>query len=297
MSRSMGGHLAALVTILIWGSTFVVTKVLLVYLSATQILVVRFLGAALVLLPFSRGFFRWAGWRTEFWWFLAGLTGVTSYYLAENAALARTSATDVGLISTTIPLLTALASRFVEKGDRLSVRTWTGIIAAAFGVFIVMGNGLILGRQPWGDALALGAALAFTAYSLVIRKLPQGVQPLVTVTRSFFWGTLAALPFLSIDGGWPPVSVLASLPVLESLTFLTLAASVVAYALWNRAINILGMVKANAYIYTVPVVNTALGAIFLAEPVTLLTVAGCALVIGGVAWGGLSFAKHRCPTD
>lgn len=295
MSHSTRGHLAAMATILVWGSTFVVTKVLLKELTATQILVIRFFSAGLILLPFSRGFFRWSGWRTELRWFAAGTTGVTAYYLAENVALARTSATDVGLIVSTIPLLTAVAWFWKTKRS-LAGGTWTGLAAASLGVMVTMGNGLILGRQPLGDLLALGAALSFTVYSLVIRDLPADAPPLVTVTRSFLWGTAAALPFLVFDGGWPRESVLFSLPVLESLVFLTLAASVAAYALWNHAIGVLGVVKTNAYIYTVPVVNTALGAWLLGESITVLTVVGCALVVGGVAWGNFSPPRaQRCP--
>lgn len=285
MRRYWEGHGAALATILVWGSTFVVTKILLGALTPTQVLVIRFLAAGVLMVPFARGFFRWAGAKTEVLWLAAGFTGVTAYYLAENLALARTQATDVGLIVTAIPLLTVLAARWAGPGTRGRKGAWAGSVLAAAGGLAVLANGWNLGLDLWGDLAAFGAALAFTAYSLVIRRLPEGTPALVTVARSFFWGAALALPVLAFDGGWPRAEVLGSPGVLGSLGFLVVAASGAAYALWNRAIRVLGPVKTNHYIYVVPLVNTALGALVLGEPVTVLTAAGGLLIVGGVVWG------------
>jgi len=245
--------------------------------------VVRFLAAGLLLIPFTPQFFRWAGMRTELKWLAAGFTGITGYYLAENAALSLTQATDVGLIVTTIPLLTAVASH-LSGGERWTARIGGGALVAALGVVAVMGNGMVLGLDVVGDGLALGAALAFTAYSLVIRGLPSQTPALVTVTRSFLWGTFLALPVLAFDGGIPPVETLFLPQVGWSMLFLVVAASGLAYALWNRAIRLLGPVKTNTYIYVVPVVNTILGAVVLGEPITALTLVGSGLIVGGVVW-------------
>jgi len=281
----LSGHAAALVTILVWGSTFVVTKVLLVALTPTQILVVRFAAAAGLLIPFTRGFGRWYGRATEVRWAAAGLLGVTAYYLAENGALALSSATNVGVLVSTIPLWTAAASRWRARGERWTGRQALGSAAAVVGIALVMGPGLSVGRGWAGDLLALGAAAAFTAYSLVIRDLPVGTPPLMTVSRSFVWGTLAALPVLAFDGGWPDATVLVTPAVLGPLAFLAVAASALAYLWWNFALRTLGTVTTNAYIYTVPVVNTALGVLVLGEALTPVTAAGCALIVAGVAWG------------
>lgn len=285
MPSHLRGHAAALVTILIWGSTFVVTKVLLIHLGPTQVLVLRFAAASLLMVPFAQGFFQWAGWKTEARWAAAGLTGVTAYYLCENAALALTTATDVGLLVTTIPLMTLAAARFGPNRTETGPRLVVGSALALGGVVLVLGWSVNL-RLSWaGDLLALGAAGAFTAYSLVIGGLPSGTHPLVTVARSFLWGTLAALPFLGLEGPWPGAETFLRPEVGGGLAFLILAASGAAYASWNSALRVLGPVKTTNYIYTVPVVNTALGALVLGEPVTALTLAGCGLIVGGVAWG------------
>ena len=81
------GHAAALMTIIIWGTTFVSTKVLLRDFTPVTVLFTRFvIGYAFLwclkprVLPFS-------GWKKELLFAGAGLTGVTLYFLLENIAL------------------------------------------------------------------------------------------------------------------------------------------------------------------------------------------------------------------
>ena len=81
------GHAAALMTIIIWGTTFVSTKVLLRDFTPVTVLFTRFvIGYAFLwclkprVLPFS-------GWKEELLFAGAGLTGVTLYFLLENIAL------------------------------------------------------------------------------------------------------------------------------------------------------------------------------------------------------------------
>lgn len=290
--NNVGGHAAALVTILVWGSTFVVTKVLLVDLTATQILVVRFLAAGAMLVPFARGFFRWWGWMVEVRWMAAGFTGVTAYYLAENWALSLTLATDVGLLSTTIPLLTAVGASLTRGEPWRASRGW-GALVAGLGVVAVLGNGAHLGLNLGGDLLAFGAALTFAAYNLVIRGLPTATPALTTVARTFLWGTVLAAPALAWDGGLPRWEVVVKPANLLALGFLVVLASGAAYALWNRAIARLGAVGTVNYVYLVPLVNTALAATLLGEPLTPLTVVGFGLIVVGVFWSTRGTTPRR----
>ncbi len=291
MEKTWQGHAAASFVILVWGSTFVVTKVLLRSFSPTEILAIRFALAAVILLPAGRGTFRLYGLRTELRLAGAGLAGITAYYLAENGALAATDSVNVGLIVAVIPLLTAAASRLAATGEALRRSFWMGLAVAGAGVVLVVLNGRVLRLNPLGDLLAFGAALSFAVYSVLMRGVGDGIPPLAAVLRTFAWGLVGALPFLVAERRVAvPPSVwtrFAEPFVLPSFLFLSALASAVAYALWNRAIAILGAVRANTYVYTVPLVNAALSAAFLGERVTLLAAIGGILIILGVAADGL----------
>ena len=127
------GHAAALMTILIWGTTFVSTKVLLRDFTPVTVLFTRFvIGYAFLwclrprLLPLS-------GWKKELLFAGAGLTGVTLYFLLENIALTYTFASNVGIIVAVVPFFTALLAHFLLKGEGFSRRFFLGFAAAFTG--------------------------------------------------------------------------------------------------------------------------------------------------------------------
>ena len=92
-------HLMAAVTVAIWGTTFVSTKVLIGYgLSATDILFYRFIMAYICIWFFSPRILWAKSWRDEGVFVLLGLTGGSLYFIAENTALGMTLASNVSLI-------------------------------------------------------------------------------------------------------------------------------------------------------------------------------------------------------
>ena len=91
------GHAAALMTILIWGTTFVSTKVLLRDFTPVTVLFTRFVIGYAFLWCLKPRFLPFSGWKKEFLFAGAGLTGVTLYFLLENIALTHTFASNVGL--------------------------------------------------------------------------------------------------------------------------------------------------------------------------------------------------------
>ena len=85
--QTVQGHLAAALTILIWGTTFISTKVLLRDFAPVEILFFRFCIGFLALLVICPRRLRSTGWKQERYFLFAGLTGVTLYFLLENIAL------------------------------------------------------------------------------------------------------------------------------------------------------------------------------------------------------------------
>ena len=97
------GHLAALITILIWGTTFISTKVLLVDFQPIEILFFRFLMGLLALLIVCPHRLKGTTIKQESVFAAAGLCGVCLYYLLENIALTYTMASNVGVIISVAP--------------------------------------------------------------------------------------------------------------------------------------------------------------------------------------------------
>ncbi|UQT46331.1 EamA family transporter [Akkermansia muciniphila] len=119
------GHAAALMTILIWGTTFVSTKVLLRDFTPVTVLFTRFVIGYAFLWCLKPRFLPFSGWKKEFLFAGAGLTGVTLYFLLENIALTYTFASNVGIIVAVVPFFTALLAHFLLKGKAFpAVSSW-----------------------------------------------------------------------------------------------------------------------------------------------------------------------------
>ena len=278
------GHLCALVTILIWGTTFISTKVLLDSFTPVEILFTRFLlGYAALLLVRPRRL-NTGGLRQEVWFAAAGLCGVTLYFLLENIALTLTMASNVGVIISVAPIFTALLAHFFLDGERLSPLFFVGCAAALGGILLINWNGQNLDLNPAGDLLALLAAGVWAVYSVLMRKIGAFGQDNILCTRRVFaWGLLFMVPALAFFGYSPDLGALALPTTLPNLLYLGLGASALCFVTWNRAVGLLGAVKTSVYIYLVPLITVLFSALILREPVTALELAGMALTLVGLA--------------
>ena len=137
-NESAQGHLCALVTILIWGTTFISTKVLLSDFHPVEILFLRFVLGFLALLAACPRRLRLSDRRQEAVFALAGLCGVCLYYLLENIALTYTLAANVSVIISVAPFFTALLTRLLSPGEvRLRPIFFAGFALAMAGICLL----------------------------------------------------------------------------------------------------------------------------------------------------------------
>lgn len=279
------GHGAALLTILIWGTTFISTKVLLTSFQPVEILFLRFVLGFLALCLIYPRRLQLGERRQELWFAAAGLCGVTLYYLLENIALTYTLASNVGVLVSVSPVFTALFSHFLLRREKLRPAFFAGLAVALAGVVLLSYNGsAVLKLDPRGDVLALLAAAIWSAYSLITRHISSFGYPVVQTTRRIFaYGLVFMLPALLIFGFRPSLAAVLEPVNLLNLVYLGLGACALCFVTWNFAVGKLGAVKTSTYIYLVPVVTLATSALVLGEPVTPLSAVGAALTVAGLA--------------
>lgn len=278
------GHLMAFLAILIWGSTYISTKTLLIDCSPLEILVFRFTIGFITLFLVHPKMLKTKGWREEMLFALAGLCGITLYFLLENIALTYTLASNVGIIVSMAPFFTAVLSHFLLKGERFRPQFFIGFVVALTGIFLIGYNTKqVLSLNLIGDILALLAALAFALYSVLMRKVRSlGYHTISSTRRVFFYGLLFMAPAglrmkFSLD-----LSRFSNPSNLFHLLFLGLMASALCFVGWNWAVGILGAVKTTLYIYIVPVVTVLASALFLHEKVTPVAILGAFLALLGM---------------
>ena len=279
-------HLIALLVIVVWGTTFVATKMLLYKgLSPRDIFFYRFLLAYAGIWFFGPRRLFAANFKDEFLLMLVGLTGGSLYYMAGNTALEITQASNVALLACTSPILTIFFSRLLLKNEPLkNPYLWQGSLLALAGVVFVIFNGrFILQINPLGDMLSLLAALSWALYIILLKRLGGSYSMLFITRKVFFYGLLTLLPLFYYTPLNLDTNVLMQSVVWGNLLHLGLVSSLVCYFLWNTVVKRLGAVRASNYVYLSPVVTLVASAIVLRETITLVALAGALLILIGVA--------------
>ena len=278
------GHLAASFTILLWGATFISTKVLLETFSPAEILVARFVLGYLALWVAAPRFLHLRKRREEIYFAAAGATGITLYYLLENIALVYSSASNVGITVSTAPFFTALlVPIFVKGAPPIPLRFYVGFFVALLGIAFITISESALSFSPFGDFLALLAALAWAVYSHLLRIVFSFSYPTILVTRRIFgYGILCMFPIFFWEGSSVPLAAILNSLNLGNLLFLGLGASACCFATWNYAVKVMGPVKTGVYIYATPVVTAVLAILILHEPFTWLSACGMVLALAGL---------------
>lgn len=281
-NKSSFGHLVAIITIFIWGTTFISTKVLLTSFSPEEILVYRFFIAFLIVIFIYPKNFKILTVKEEVLFCVLGVTGVSFYYWTENLALKYTYASNVGLILSAIPIFTVLIAHFISKDEKLTINLFLGFVVAMIGITIVIYNGKILKLNSIGDFMAVLSAISFSIYSILIKRISNKYNQFFIVRKMFFYGVVTMLPIIFVSHIQLFKVSHLTIKIVLNMLFLSVFASVLCFIMWNKAISIIGSVKTTNYIYFVPFITIVSSIIFLKEKVSSLMLIGGFLIFAGV---------------
>lgn len=282
--RTLLYHLFAFIIVLIWGGTFVNSKVLLLHgMRAEEIFVVRFVLAYLCLAPFTPRKLFCDSWKDELTMVLLGVTGGSLYFWSENQAVALSYATNVSFIVCTTPLWTTFLALIFLKNEHSTRWLMFGSTLAIVGMAVVIFNGrFVLHLNPLGDMLALAAALCWAVYSLLVPKPTARYGALFITRKLFFYGLLTISPLFLFKPWSFSWSQMTEPVVLGNLIYLGIIASCVCFFAWSWLMRRVGVISISNYVYLNPVSTVAVSALVLDEPMTWMAWLGSTLILAGV---------------
>lgn len=296
-------HFLAFLTVAIWGVTFVSSKVLIAEgLEPSQIFFLRFLLAYAgmwLLAPVFRknGVHLFAkSLVDELYMVLLGMTGGSFYFLLENTALKYTQASNVSFLVSSSPLvmlsLSLLVRRFMkgrmadgQEKVRVGGVFIAGTLMALAGIAMVVFVDSGVNISPKGDFMALGAALCWGVYSVLMGVVGSEYSSAFITRKVFFYGLLTIVPFLFFC---PPVTaeLLLRPAVWTNLLFLGVVASLACFVIWNEVMAKIGNVTSTNYVYLNPFFTLLFAVLLLGERLTPLSAAGSVLIVLGVIAAG-----------
>ena len=277
--------LLLLVAVVIWGSTYVVTKAGVEAVPPMLFALLRYCVASLLLLAVAlyRGgtarLPRPAPWGTLV---LMGLTGVALYYIGFNVALTYVSASQGALVQSSIPAITAILA-VAWLRERVPPRRLLGIALAVGGVVLIVARSAPddSARAPLlGSLLMLGSVIVWGTYTVLAKRVTDADPVAVTAAISVI-GTAMLVPAALIE------TARAGTPAISGATWMRIAylgafPSAASYLLYNRALRDLDASQVGAFTNLSPVIGAVSGVLFLGETLTPFAVLGGAIVLVGV---------------
>lgn len=272
-----------LLAILIWAANTVVSKAAAGVVDPAAISFYRWVIAALALSPFCLP----ALWRRRSEirpWFgkllVLSLLGMVLYQCLAYYAAHSTSATNMGVIGSLLPLLTLLQGALFF-GQRPGKQALLGMSLSLFGVLWLLGQGeplalLHTGINP-GDGMMLLGAASYALYGLLIRRWQLPFGPWLNLYLQILLAVLLLIPVaLSAESlavpreGWGMV------------LFAGIASSLFAAYCWMRGLATLGPERTSVFMNLMPLCTALIAVITLGEPIHGYHLLGGSLILGGV---------------
>ncbi len=281
---------------LFWAGNLVLGRALAGSFPPVSLAVGRWAIAFAVLLPFVAARLwrdRHAVRRAAPLILACGAFGVAGYNALGYLALRTVPATNVAFLNSMLPLLVPLAA-FVLGVERPRPRTLAGIALSFLGVAWIVARGNVENlAQPGlssGEPLVLLAVANYALYSVLVRRKPAGLDPLVFLAACIAAGLLVLLPFWAVElaGG---AGVPLDIGSLLSVTYIGVFASLLAFVLWNRCVALLGPSATGASFHLVAPFTALLAFLLLGEPVHAYHLAGAALILCGFLLAAIAAPK------
>ena len=280
--KTQRGYIALTITILIWGTTFMITKLILNEIGPLQLAFMRFVLAftAMAVPAAKQGFRIKDVLRPRF--VLFGLTGTTLYYALQNIGLTYTTVSASTLILAGIPAMTMVLAVIFLK-ERLTKIQVGGVLLVTLGVALVSmdsGSSAQAANPALGNLLIFISAFSWAVYTIQGRKMADDHPALVMSAASTGAGALLILPFTlweALTQGLPHLS----LPGWLGILYLGVAASALTTYLWNEALHYLPASIVSSFTNLVSVIGVA-SSYLLGENPPPIQIFGGALAILGV---------------
>ena len=280
-------YLLLVLTILFWAGNFNLARAIHADVPPLGLSFWRWAVAALILLPFAWGSMRAAlPLAREHWRLVLALAvlGIAGFNSLVYVGLQTTTATNGVLLQSVTPITMILLAGLVLH-EKSTLAQWAGIGVSLVGVLVIItkADWQVLQQLAFnrGDMWIVLATLDWSLYTVLLRKLPQGLRGTPILGFSITLGALAILPlyvYESVTFQTMPVTAVS----VASIAYVAVFPSLLSYMFWNHATQKLGVNRTGQFSHLMPVFGILLATLLLGERLQLYHALGMLLVAAGL---------------
>jgi drug/metabolite transporter (DMT)-like permease len=271
---------------LFWSGNHILGRAIAGHVPPIGISTVRWLIPALLLWPMARHHLKhdWPLIRTHWGIMLwLGITGGALFTALQYVGLQYTSALNVSVLNSLVPVLIVAAGAILFR-DGIGARQIAGITTSSVGVLIIIARGQFETLRHlefnWGDLIIVFNMIVFAIYATYLRQRPQ-IHWLSFIFVLAVISAASTMPFFiweSVAGNTFNPTLLTAIAIV----YVAIFPSVLAFAAWNRGVELIGASRSGPFLHLIPIYTALLATALLGEILTAHHVMGFVLITVGV---------------
>jgi len=279
---------------LIWGSSFVALKFAMKDLGEYTVIFFRMLIASSCFIYFIKDFLKYKFEKKDIKFIvLLAIFEPCLYFIFEAKALLYTSASQAGVITSMLPLITAFFAGYFLK-EVISKQLLFGSLIAIIGVIWLSVHTSASFDAPdplFGNFLEFCAMVCGTGYTIVARYLVDRFSALFITAMQAFIGLIFFFPFFLYELSVKDLNF--TYEAVASLFYLGVIVTLCGYGLYNLALTKIEASKAAMFVNLIPIFTLILAFLFLGEVLSFQELVACAVILLGVILSQIKIKRAK----
>ena len=301
MSHQKKAYLALSITSIVWGTTWVASKMGINHMPAFELASIRqFFGGSIYILFFLLVKKEKLPTLKQFKWLvpMAFLMFVSSNGIATYGLQFITSGL-AALIAALYPLSVVLIERFYYKAIRITPQTMLGLFLGLLGIgFIFYKDSLQIhsGDYALGVGLSMFAMLTWSVGSIIISRTKIDINPYYSIGWQMFISAMTMGTFTYLSGNYIPITAIPAIS-WGVIVYMVIGGSVFAFISFIYSMKHLQASIASLYAYINPIVAIWVGSLLLKEEMSWNSIVGTICTLTGVYLVNNSLKQQKDPVE
>ena len=277
------GILSLIFAMFIWASSFIALKAAMEDLGPFTVIFLRMLIASLCFVYFIKSFLKYDFSKKDIKFILLlALFEPCLYFIFESKALQLTSASQAGMITSLMPIITAMAAGYFLKEIITKQLIFGSLIAMSGAIWLsLQGTTSISSPNPLlGNFLEFLAMVCGAGYTITARYLSDKYSALFITAIQAFIGAIFFAPLFLYEYFTIPLNI--TMNSFLWVLYLGVVVTLAGYGLYNYALTKIQASKAAVFVYLIPVFTLILAYFVLNEKLSIIEFIACLVILVGV---------------